>query len=881
MNTAATAVHQVAGAGATQYGVVNGSVYNIYQAGVDTSDAPIDMRLYLEGLLQRPAFRQKFIPLDIEPSVYIAGRGFQSQSGPSGPLLAAIEKQRCLLLLGNAGAGKSASLRHIAALLSSPASLPKDTPAELAGVMPVYLELSRFRAIPGMTPLTAILALIAELLHATLQVERVPSERAVHKLLLGERLILLLDGLNEVAPESREACVRGIQDLATKYSGVRIIVGTRYFQAEELGDWEAVALQELQGPQISEFLGQHLGAAQSEQIAGEIMASHLPLLRLPLFLKFIADLARAPSTTQSFVNGSRSFMVARYAKHLLSRDTAAGAPRAQEPRAAATDLEETLMRLAELCHRVGQSVPLVEASRVISEAGGVPAQKVEQTLAQLCQMGVLLKDGEYIRFWHQTLLDYYHSLQLYRTYLASPRGGVSGALNEIIRTTREDEGCAYLIAHTQSGELLAELLGQAAITNAALCWAWIDDLRYEARGESAVNTALEVIRRRALRSRRYSRLSGRRGVMIRLAVYPLAPLAPWLLAAVSVLDAGSIAAAVVLGLWLTVLLDVLGNYGGTADLLQLGLGSTGVRHAQTQQDVLGIASELSSSTLSSGQARDIGRLMMVAASGRTGALDRLMAASPVYPGIAMLALLDDERVLGALKKLLDLNNSYSCEAVRCLGARYDKFPSERQEILALWKRVVESTRPRWKLWRLAGEALERHEGQRLGAGRDLRYIVRSGLLGVAGALMVYVLRSAVLEGPKADLAAYSLNPGEYATLTVMVLMSSVVTFTIPFGSVSDAITYYSVAPHFHLFSVFQGGARVILALLVPAAIWTDMKRLGAKGIPGCRELAGQAPWLLAALALCSPGIAGFIYPIIRPLIRRNAAPVEWKMLVGP
>lgn len=885
MNTAATAVHQVAGAGATQYGIVNGSVYNIYQAGVDTSDAPIDMRLYLDGLLQRPAFNQKFIPLDIEPSVFIAGKGFQSQTGPSSSLLAAVEKHRRLLLLGNAGAGKSASLRHIAAMLSHAATGPKEAPSELTGVMPVYLELSRFRAIPGMTPLTAILALIAELLHTALQVERVPSERAVHKLLLGERLILLLDGLNEVALQSREACVRGIQDLAAKYSGIRIIVGTRFYQAEELGDWEAVSLQELQEPQIVEFLGQHLQAAQSAQIAVEIKAANLALLRLPLFLKLIIDLARASSGTQSLVNGSRSYMVARYAKYLLGRDTAPGVERSQGPRVSASELELTVTSLADLCYRVGQSVPLVEASRLISATGNMPAQKVEQALAQLCQIGVLFRDGEYIRFWHQTLQDYYYSLHLYRTHLADEQSSLGSALKEIIRTSREDEGCAYLIAHTESGALLAELLRHAAITNAALCFAWIDDLRYEARPGSAVTSALEVMRRRMLRSRRYSWISGQRGVMVRLAVYPFALLTPWLAAAMGVLESVSILAAAVLVTWLTFMLDVLGNYGGIDDLQQLGLATLGVRHGDTQQDVLRLGAELSSSVLSSGAAREIGRLTMIVSGGRAGALDRLKAASPVYPGIAMLAQLDDERVLGMLKKLAQLNNSYSCEAVRCLAARYEKFPSDRQEILALWRGIVATTEPRWKLRRLACAQLASHGEKPAGGGRDLMYTVRSGLLGISGWLVVSA-------GPAADMAANYFAVGvqlqaalrgtlltdELVAVSILALLS-----IIPFESViafaSNVWHLLSITPSSPLLLIMALAVNTVVVLVIPLAIWVDLERMGAKGVSGCRDLPGLPPWQLAALALCSPGIMGFLYPVMRHVIRRNAVPVQWETLI--
>jgi hypothetical protein len=871
-------VRQDAGDGSTQFGVVNGSVYNIFQAGSGASDAPIDMQLYLGGVLSRPEFSQKFLPLDIEPFAFVAGQGFQSRHEPGQPLMSSIAAHRHLLLLGNAGAGKTASLRHAAAVLSRSVAQGAQAAGTLDGVMPIYVELSRFRVIPGMAPLTSILALIAESLHAALLIEQLPSEKAVHRLLLGERVILLLDGLNEAPADAREVCVRGIQDLAAKYGGIRIVVGTRFFRAEELHDWHAVALQELQDAQIVEFLGQQLGETQGGQIAAEIVASDLGLLRLPLFLRFIMELARVSGTAASFVNGSRSFMVGRYAKYLMTRDAHSGASRGQEQLATTAELETILVTLGNVCRRAGQSIPLIDACRIVQDEARIAEVRAEQILTQLCQMGLLYRDGEYVRFWHQTLQDYYYSLHLARSHLRRGAGRIPSGLKQIIRTSKEDEGCAYLLAHVDSDEQLGPLLEYAAIKNAPLCFAWVDDLRFEGRAAEAAAGAMAVVRRRMRRSRRYSRISGSRAVMIRMALYPFGLLAPALLQAVSLADWTAVIASAVLVVWSVWIMDVVAHYGGTDDLLHLGLAAVTMRHSATRQDVGQALAELSTSVLSSAAVRKIAQ-ETVSARGGTGELDRLMSVLPVYTGIPFLVGLEDPRVVGMLARLVKLNNSYSCEAVRCLGVRYGKFPQERPVIRAIWAGALETIRPRWKLWQLARRQLTRSGARRRGGFGVLAYRVRSFALGLLALLLVAAASGGLLVGfdelnglllggrggtwyqALADCALVYAIP-----LLVPVFLSGAAAGLVGFGD-------YPVGP-------FSFAGVILMAGLLPVLLWVDTARMGAVGIGGCHTLAGLKPWQIAVLSLCCPGIMALLYPSLRPLIRRNAVPVSWEALIG-
>jgi hypothetical protein len=872
MNSAPT-VRQDAGDGSTQFGVVNGSVYNIFQAGSGASDAPIDMQAYLGGILSRPGFSQKFLPLDIEPFAFVAGQGFQGRHEPGRPLMSSIAAHRQLLLLGNAGAGKTASLRHAAAVLSR--SMGQGAGGALDGVMPIYVELSRFRVIPAMAPLTSILALIAESLHAALLIEQVPSEKAVHRLLLAERVILLLDGLNEAPADAREVCVRGIQDLAAKYGGIRIVVGTRFFRAEELHDWHAVALQELQDAQIVEFLGQYLGEKQGGQIAAEILASDLGLLRLPLFLRFIVELARVSGTAAALVNGSRSFMVARYAKYLMTRDAQSGASRGQEQRATTTELETTLMTLGNVCRRAGQSIPLVDACRIVVEEGRITEARAEQILTQLCQMGVLYRDGEYVRFWHQTLQDYYYSLYLFRSHPGRGTGRIQSGLRQIIRTSKEDEGCAYLLAHVDSEEQLGALLEYAAIKNAALCFAWIDDLRFEGRAAEAVTGAMAVMRRRMWRSRRYSRISGSRAVMTRMALYPLGFLASGLVLALSLADWTSAVAGALLALWPVWSIDVFAHYGGTDDLLHLGLAAVTARHPGTRQDIGQMAARLSTSVLSSAAVRTIAR-ETVRSGGGAGELERLMSMLPVYAGIPVLAGLEDPRVVGMLARLVKLNNSYSCEAVRCLGERYGKFPQERPAIRAIWAEALEEVRPRWTLWRLAHQQLARSGDLRRGGDGALAYAVRTQVLGVLTLLLVAAAGGALVVGLDALGSSRTVSfDSWYGVLAGCAVLYSVPLLVLFLLGTLAADLGFGDDP----IGPFTFAGVVLMAALLPLSLWVDTARMGASGIRGCRSLAGLKPWQMAALSLCCPGIMAFLYPALRPLIRRNAVRVSWEALI--
>ena len=214
---------------------------NLYQATlprnveVSRSDRPLDPKQdrkyrkvllnkvrnqWIKRLLQSALKTQSIIDLNLEeredilkpqPKMEQAIPGQQRQDLPAGTQIIDIFRQRGqgarMLILGQPGAGKSVALWMLARDLLDEAELNPEQP------IPVYFLLSTWQENQS----------IADWLVPELKEKYGVSETLGRHWVENERLLLLLDGLDEVRENLQEDCVEAINDFLGKHGSIEPI----------------------------------------------------------------------------------------------------------------------------------------------------------------------------------------------------------------------------------------------------------------------------------------------------------------------------------------------------------------------------------------------------------------------------------------------------------------------------------------------------------------------------------------------------------------------------------------------------------------------------------------------------------------------------------
>lgn len=177
---------------------------------------------------------------------------------------------RTLLILGEPGAGKTITLLRLAK------DLVARTEQDMSQPIPVVLNLSSW-VIKQM----AIANWLVEELNSKYQVSKDLGTTWINN----QQLVLLLDGLDEVKAECREACVRALNQFVQNYGQTEIVICSRLQDYEALSTrlqlQAALYIQSLQPDQVDQYLEQ----------AGE------PLQVLKILLRqneTLQELARSP-----------------------------------------------------------------------------------------------------------------------------------------------------------------------------------------------------------------------------------------------------------------------------------------------------------------------------------------------------------------------------------------------------------------------------------------------------------------------------------------------------------------------------------------------------------------------------------------------------------
>ncbi|MGK7901414.1 MAG: protein kinase [Hormoscilla sp.] len=251
---------------------------------------------------------------------------------------------RSLLILGKPGSGKTTSLLELTRDLISRAE------TDLGQAMPVVFNLSSWNN-------QAIADWLVQELHSKYQVSQDIGKTWVAE---ERQMLLLLDGLDEVSAERREACVDAINQFMQSHGQTELVVCSR------IGDYEvlsrrlqlqaAIYLQPLTDQQIQQYFktaGEELAEIRTA-IATD--ATLQELTQCPLLLNIIA-LAYQGMSVESLPSSSlserRHHLFNTYIERMFNRK-GASIPYSQ------AQAKQWLMRLAQQMVKESQTVFLIE-----------------------------------------------------------------------------------------------------------------------------------------------------------------------------------------------------------------------------------------------------------------------------------------------------------------------------------------------------------------------------------------------------------------------------------------------------------------------------------------------------------------------------------------
>ncbi|HEX8115832.1 MAG TPA: HEAT repeat domain-containing protein, partial [Pyrinomonadaceae bacterium] len=373
------------------------------------------------------------------------------------PVEDALAREQKLILLGEPGLGKTTSLLHLAWDSATRARAERRRPSSVVEV-PVYIELKYYNGeVELETLITRRLNDILRPRRRSVEPESVKAwmERA------GTRLLLLVDGLNEVRPDFHTE-VRGLLQ-PWLGSAHRVVVACRErdYDYSLRDEAPAYVLQGLQEGEIREYLRGGLGAAGEEVFDEQIRWD--PKMRTlagnPLMLWLIGNVVRDEPGARLPTNRGKLF---QKFIGLMPRLRASEKFGTRIPVYVVTG---ALARLGfEMQTRGVLTADLADAAGWCDTS---PDWRLEDVLAQAKEWRFLKSDGrlgERIEFLHQLFLEYFAAARLEE--LLRKRKGYARALGEKPFDFRWQEITAMLAGIHERPVTLVRWLGERVLAGA-------------------------------------------------------------------------------------------------------------------------------------------------------------------------------------------------------------------------------------------------------------------------------------------------------------------------------------------------------------------------------------------------------------------------------
>jgi len=251
---------------------------------------------------------------------------------------------RTLLILGAPGAGKTTTLLELTRDLLARAE------QDVAHPMPVVFNLSSW----------SVKFSLAQWLTQELSNKYQVTTSLGNTWIQEQQLLLLLDGLDEVTPEQREACIQAINQFHQTFGETEIVVCSRLedYQAltYQLTFQAAIALQPLTPSQVEQYLAQAGPGMTTVRQALQTDEALQVLVRSPLMLSILTlayqDIALA-SLPQQDLESRRHHLFETYVQRMLHR-------RGADPRYPQTHTRHWLTCLARQMSQRRETVFLIE-----------------------------------------------------------------------------------------------------------------------------------------------------------------------------------------------------------------------------------------------------------------------------------------------------------------------------------------------------------------------------------------------------------------------------------------------------------------------------------------------------------------------------------------
>lgn len=283
------------------------------------------LKRYLQSLLEDPDFsiwNELYIPLKAIPlaETKVRFHAFlrRGPAGESQDVISILEKGESAILLGEPGAGKTTVVKYLTWLLARKAWERYDEETRRPLLIPVFIRLHLLRRTHQLEELVLSqfqtyglkeikdLEDLRELLRQSPEaLELMDRKRA--------RFLFILDGLNEMPPESRPA----LDQFLHQYRDHRFILTSRFYDETLAGRFPSLLLQGLKEEDIDLYVITYLGEEKGRKLAQSIKAD--PALRElssnPLALSMLIRISFA----DEIFPRNRGLLFQKFAENLLRR----------------------------------------------------------------------------------------------------------------------------------------------------------------------------------------------------------------------------------------------------------------------------------------------------------------------------------------------------------------------------------------------------------------------------------------------------------------------------------------------------------------------------------------------------------------------------------
>jgi hypothetical protein len=323
------------------------------------------------------------------------------------PLEEVLVREKRLVLLGEPGMGKTTSMRHLAQVMAQQALVS-------SGDIPIYMELKYYAGEPELETLLARrVDDVMKHCKLTLGYDEAERTRVMRAWLADKntRFLLLLDGLNEVAPAHRVSALDALKGLLSYPH--RVLVSCREQDYNEsLREYAlAFALQGLQGNEIWDYLCVRLGNKGEVLFYDEIFPDMKmwTLVANPLMLWLVGEVARADPKARLPANRGQLFHV--FVKTMPGLRRKEGVPMPDVPQ----DVVEAVLRALAFAMQEQHSLPPPDLGKVRDCDLPKVACRLEDVLAMGKAWRFLRSDGQHgepVEFLHPLFQEYFAADEL-------------------------------------------------------------------------------------------------------------------------------------------------------------------------------------------------------------------------------------------------------------------------------------------------------------------------------------------------------------------------------------------------------------------------------------------------------------------------------------